>query len=191
MKKTAYIIPGFTESPRQKVYQEIARTFQAKGVSPIPVPVKWRRKVMSDYTREFLKKYPSKKFARVYILGFSFGAVMAFLTTPTIRPKALILCSLSPYFAADIPLLKKSWKRLVGQKRLTDFKQYDFNKTARQINCRTILLVGEKENQRVKDRVALANKRIKNSKLIVVPGSSHDIRNQKYLLAVKKVIRSL
>lgn len=116
MKKIAYIIPGYCESHlRQRGYDKIAKFFEERGIEPIHVEIDWEKnkpKRFSDYTKQFLDLYRKPKGTKVYILGFSYGATIAFLTASETRPKTLILCSLSPYFEEDLVRdMKPAWVR--------------------------------------------------------------------------------
>jgi len=58
-----------------------------------------------------LKIYQNFDNKNSLIIGFSFGAMVAFIASQKIRPKKLILCSLSPYFNEDLKKLRKGWKK--------------------------------------------------------------------------------
>ena len=95
MGKIVYIIPGHTEFIRYKRYKKILPLFTSKGFEVVPVEIKWKKHVMTDYVSQFLKEYKPKKGS--YIFGFSFGSMIALISARKVRPKAIILCSLSPY----------------------------------------------------------------------------------------------
>lgn len=100
---------------------------------------------MSDYVKQFRKQLYHAKDEEVYLFGFSFGAMVAFIASAEINPKLQLLCSLSPYFKEDLPHLKKSWKNYFGKKRMADMKTFSFNEFSRKTQCRTILVAGTKE----------------------------------------------
>mgnify|MGYP000845411952 FL=1 len=116
MKKIAYIIPGFKESSlRQSGYKKIAGYLKEKGIESIQVEIDWKYETparFKDFLAQFLNQYKRpKKDTEVYLVGFSFGAVTAFLAEAKIKPKALILCSLSPYFKEDLMKMRPSWQK--------------------------------------------------------------------------------
>ncbi len=192
MSKTVYIIPGFAEKAEDKKrYGKIIKFFEEKKFKVIPVKITWKRKVMTDYVEQFLcsfKKNPSEK---IYLFGFSFGAVIALLSSLKIKPEILILCFLSPFFKEDIPLTKKSWKKIIGKKRIADFKKYSFNEIAKKIEYKTFLIAGDKEGLEVDRRIKSAKKLIKNSELIISKNSKHNISQKEYIKTIEEVIMKL
>src|SRR3989338_505842 len=138
-----YIIPGFGQKTSQKEYREVIKRFKERKFTVIPIRISWKHRVMSDYVKEFLKQLKHKPSDRVCLFGFSFGAMIAFITAAQLKPRALYLCSLSPYFKEDLPSLKKWWKKYWGKQRMKDFHQFSFNKLAKDIRCKTVLIVGD------------------------------------------------
>jgi len=193
MKEIAYIIPGYCEShTRQRGYNKIAKFFEAQGIEPIHVEIAWKRKSperFSDYAEEFLKVYKKPKGAKVYVLGFSYGATIAFLTAPKTKPDALILCSLSPYFEEDLKDLKANWVRWF-RKNFTE-SDYSFQKLAPKVKSRTYLIVGDKEDKACLVRAKGARKGIVDSSLSVAEGAEHKIGQKEYLAAVERAISRL
>ncbi len=190
--KIAFIIPGFTEDSKEKKYQDIARMFQKRGIKPIIVGIDWKRKVMSDYVAQFLKEAEKCDAKEIYILGFSFGAVISFISSQKINPKTQILCSLSPYFKEDLPHIRARWKNFMGKKRIADFEcNFSAKKIAKSTKCKTYLLAGTEEGIEVERRFKATGKEIKNCESIKVHGSKHDISNPEYLNEISKIIKTL
>lgn len=193
MSKIAFIIPGYSESKKNNpAYNKIAGYFKAKGIQSVIVDMDWKYKTMSDYVEQFKQAYyKNKKGAEVYFLGFSYGAMVSFISSAELKPKVQILCSLAPYFKEDFPYIREWWKRYIGQARLADFHKISFNELSKKISIKTIILAGDKEGKEVDRRVKDANKKIKNSQLIIIPKANHRIQQDEYLAEVKKVIKSL
>jgi alpha/beta superfamily hydrolase len=193
MQKIAYIIPGNGEShKRQKGYDKVAEFFKERGITPIHVEISWNVKKPHQFEywkAQFLKKYKRPKNAKVYVFGFSFGAVIAFLAEPKTRPDNLILCSLSPYFVEDQPKLPAAW--LKWYKKNIQGSDYEFKKLAPHIRTKTILIMGDKEPSVVGIRARAAKKMIKKSSLVVAKGAKHRISQKEYLDGVRKVIEKL
>lgn len=192
MKKIAYIIPGFRHSTNAKEYKEVAKLFELRQIKTVPIKIHWKYRTMTDYVDEFLAQVKHEKDDEAYLFGFSWGAMIALISARKIKPKKLILASLSPYFREDLPAMKNWWRLNVGKKRELDFKKYEFNAIAKRINCPTILLAGEKECQkykRFKYRVNDAHKKIKNSKLIMILNAKHDLGQKEYLEAIKNLTK--
>ena len=190
MDKVVYIIPGFGESNKQRAYKQIASYFKSKGIKPISVDnIKWKYNTMSDYVTQLMKRY--KPNGETYILGFSYGAMLAFIASVKIKPKMQILCSLSPYFKEDLSHIPNTWKLYAGIKRINDHKNCSFNQLAKKTECKTTLLVGSKELKPVLRRANEAHKKLKNSKLIIIEGAKHKIAQKEYQKALKKIISNL
>ena len=188
--KIAYIIPGYNESHlKQRGYNKVAKLFEGSGITPIHVEIDWEHsnpKRFVDYTEQFLKVYKKPKNTETYILGFSYGAMIAFLTASKTKPTALIFCSLSPFFEEDLVDLKPSWVRWWRK----NFKEsdYSFTKIAPKIKSKTYLIVGEKEDESCIIRAKDAKKKIQDSHLSIAKGAKHKIGEQEYLEAVKRLI---
>ena len=194
MGKVVYIIPGFKESISRKGYQKVMEAFRQNGFDTIPIKVSWQGKVMGDYVEEFMHQVRHNSSDEVYLFGFSFGAIIAMISSIKLQPKTQILCSLSPYFKEDLKYLKKSWKKRVGKKRINDLKQFSFDNFARKINCKTILVAGTNECKKyplLKRRVIDAHKKIRGSELFLVKNAEHNISQKIYLTKLKEIISSL
>jgi len=200
MQKVVYIIPGSGESPREKCYQNIARWFSAQGIQPQLVSIHWNHRVMSDYIKEFLKKYKQthRRGDEIYLFGFSFGAMIVFISFAKIRPKTIILCSLSPYFKEDISNIPEKWMKgknknetLELQRGVKNLKNFSFRTFVRKVNSKTFILCGKEEHKLCINRSRNAKKEIKNSKLILIPETKHRLSNKKYLEKVREVIQKL
>lgn len=192
MKKVAIIIPGFGYSGKEKEYKKVAGFFAAKGIAPVVADIRWKRRTFSEYLAQFDDEYGKyfKNNKEVYVLGFSFGAMMSSVISSRHKSKVLMLCSLSPYFKEDLPRIKKWWKSWIGKGRLEEFKKLSFTNLAKNIKCKTFILAGNKEGPEVGYRAKDALKKIKNSKLIFIEGVKHDISDSRYLAKIKKVIIS-
>lgn len=187
--KIAYVIPGFNESAKQEKYRKITNHLKKKGIMPIEVKIKWKYRTMSDYINQFLKIYQNFDNKNSLIIGFSFGAMVAFIASQKIRPKKLILCSLSPYFNEDLKKLRKGWKKYVGKRRVKDLNNYSCNVLSKKIDCETILLVGDKEDKFIQKRVIKVGNKIKRGKVYFIKNAGHDIANKNYLKELLKHIK--
>lgn len=107
--KTIFIIPGFKEEPSDKQYKWMVNFFNEKGFFVKIYPVKWNYNTISNNVKSFKEYYLKHKTDNNYLLGFSFGAMIAFVSAPELKPDKLYLCSLSPYFKEDIKKIENSW----------------------------------------------------------------------------------
>lgn len=190
MQQTAFILPGFRESGEAKGYLEIAKIFSEHGCNTQIISIQWNRRTMSDYIDE-IRKAISGVSGEVYLLGFSFGAMIAAVIASEVKPQALFLCSLSPYFAEDLVRIPNSWKKAIGKRRMEDFATLSFKNIASDIFSRTFLFLGETEAKRypaIARRSEEANRLIKNSQLIRIPKGKHDLHQDNYANIVKNII---
>jgi len=193
MQKIAYIIPGFGESYKlKKGYNRIADFFIEYGIKPIHVQINWHDKKpyqFARYIKQFLSQYKKSKNTKVYILGFSYGATVAFLSESKTHSTALILCSLSPYFKEDLKRLNPKWIKSFRKDFINS--EYSFNKVAKKIKTRTYFVFGSKEDTSVSRRARAAKRLIKRSSLSIARGAKHNISQKEYLVQVKKIISKL
>ncbi|MFA5945360.1 MAG: alpha/beta hydrolase [Patescibacteria group bacterium] len=151
------------------------------------VPIKWNRRVMSDYVAEFEQQYKKYKTENNTVLGFSFGAMIAFISAPALKPNRLILCSLSPYFSEDLNTLKPWWKTILGTRRMQDFKQFRALQIAKQISAPATFFYGSVEAKlfpAIKPRIESIAKHLPKSKIIIVQNAPHAISHTEYQKAI-------
>jgi len=192
MNKGVFIIPASGQLISKNEYQQIKRLFESKKITPILVQITWKRRIMTDYVREFMDIYEKEKdrFDEVYLFGFSFGAMISFICCDKIQPKKLILCSLSPWFKEDIPFIPKSYLKMSGTKMIEDLKNYRFKDIVSRIKTDTTLVIGNRENDLIKRRSIQANNNIKDSKLIRTQ-ARHNISDKNYFNTIKDLIANL
>src|SRR5688572_27819883 len=101
-RKTIFIIPGYRHGPTNKAYQSLAQILKSEGYEPIVVAIPWKKSTISENTQHFLKTYNKTKAGKKYVMGFSYGAMIAFIAATKVDVEGLILCSLSPFFSEDV-----------------------------------------------------------------------------------------
>jgi len=191
MDKIAFIIPGYGHSAKTRGYRQIAKKFQQKGINPVIIKIKWSRRTLTSHISQFLEQAQRYNSKEIYCLGFSFGAMISFISSVKLNPKLQILCSLSPYFKEDLPHLKNWWLNYFGKKSITELKKYSAKKIANNIHCETIILAGTKEGIEIEKRAKDTHKLIKNSQIIFIKNSRHDISNREYFAEIEKIISKL
>lgn len=190
--ENALIVPGFNES-ENKYYRQLEKWFHDAGIAPKFVPIMWPRTVLTQNIEEFRKTYVHFNPDTTVIFGYSLGATIAFLAAAERSPAVLILASMAPWFAEDIPNRSKYHRQVVGKRRLDTYKTIRFADTVKSISSKTYLLVGEIEANRwpaFLTRAAAARDLISNSELLEVPRSEHSL-NQQYLEKISKIISEL
>ena len=190
MSKTIFLIPGFKTQITDPLYKELGSYLKSKNYTVQPVPVTWNNRTVTKNANEFVD-YFEKNMGKVnYVLGFSYGAVIALMTAEKIKPNKLILCSLSPDFKEDSKTMPTWLKKYIGVNRYIDTATRSANNLAKSLSVETVIMYGEKEGidyPQLKKRCEETAKFAKNSKIIVVKNAPHDISFPAYIEAVKKV----
>lgn len=184
-KKTVFVIPGYKQRPTNKAYKEIAKILKSEGYSPILINIPWSKTTISQNTDYFLKKYKKINTKKKYILGFSFGAMIAFLASTKVSVSGLVLCSLSPYFKEDLQINNRYYR---------DFSKLHCATLAKQIKAKQILMVyGTREEKSLKRRVTEAYDQISsvNKYLIPIRKTEHNIGHIRYLSKIHQIAKDL
>ncbi|MDO8551226.1 MAG: hypothetical protein Q7S03_00895 [bacterium] len=194
MKRTVFIIPGYRHQATDKAYKEIARRLKKEGYSPILVNIPWKQTTISENTRYFLKKYRNKKTRNSYLLGFSFGAIIAFLASTKVSVSGLILCSLSPFFKEDLPKFSDNVFSPLKAERYQDFSRLHCATLAKKIKAKQIhLLYGTKEASSLKKRVADTYDKIPTAHkyLISIKEVEHNIGDIRYINKIHQIAKEI
>ena len=189
--KTFFVIPGFKTQAKDRQYKWLVKFLEDKGIKVIKTPVFWNYKTLSENAEEFVSFFNKNKTKENYILGFSYGAVIALLTASLLNPKKIYLCSLSPDFSEDRSLMESSIKKYIGKKRYVDTKTRSGRKIAQELFVPAVIFYGEKEGKeypQLKKRCEETARLAKNSKLIVVKNSPHQIDFPLYVEAIKNTL---
>jgi pimeloyl-ACP methyl ester carboxylesterase len=189
--KTFFILPGFKESVEHDRYSWLVDFLHQKQYKVVAVPVIWNNKTLSQNTQDFVSFFETHKGDVNYILGFSYGAVIALMASSAIRADKLYLCSLSPDFSEDIDMMPPWIMRYIGKRRYTEAQTRRSTILARTLQTPTILFYGEAEGiafpslKICAERVArIAPHAIAHE----IPGASHDISHAAYQEAIIRAI---
>ncbi|OGD61677.1 hypothetical protein A3A71_00345 [Candidatus Berkelbacteria bacterium RIFCSPLOWO2_01_FULL_50_28] len=175
------------EGISSREYSKTIAAIKSKGYDVKFVPIKWRRTTIDDWVNELWKEYDKYNPGDVILAGFSFGAMTAFAAASKKNPKELWLFSLSPYFGEDMSSLKKSWRKSIGKRKAAAFERISSGAMAKSIECRTLLFIGEKEAKTyptLRVRANAVRGALKNSRLVVVPETEHDVSDDRYISAI-------
>ena len=187
-KKTIFIIPGFNHLPTDKAYKQIVKILKKDGYSPILVNIPWKKATILENTKYFLKEYKKINSKNKYILGFSFGAMIAFIASTKVRSNGLILCSLSPFFKEDLPVSK------IVAKKNKDFYKLRSVSLAKKIKSEQILMMyGAQEARSLIRRANDTFNHISsaNKFLFSIYKTEHDIGDKRYLNKIHQAARVL
>lgn len=145
--KKIFIIPGFKQKATDKSFVWLKRFLIAKGFSVSLVPITWERRTMTDYAVEFEGFYEKHKANDNYVLGFSYGAVIAFITANKLKPKKIYLCSLSSDFKEDVRSMKQWIVKYIGKRRMSDAMKRSGKEIAKNLIVPAVVFYGEKEGR--------------------------------------------
>lgn len=193
-RKTVFVIPGYKQLPTNKAYKAIAKILRSEGYRPILVTIPWKQSTISENTEYFLKRYKKVSMRKKYILGFSFGAMIALLASTKVNTSGLILCSLSPYFREDLAKIRNIWLSAATKKRYDDFSQMQCAEITKLVKTRKILMLyGALEERVLIKRVNQAFSQIaaKQKYLLPIRQTQHNIGDKRYLRTIHHVAKEL
>ncbi len=193
-KKTIFIIPGFRQLSTSKTYKTLAKTLKKEGYFPILVAIPWKNSTLSQNITYFMNEYKKIRRKKKYILGFSYGAMIAFIAATKVTASGLILCSLSPYFKEDVLEIKRKTTSPLMIKRYKDFLQFHCQTLVKQLKTQQILMLyGKKEAFLLIRRVKEAFKYMPSAhkQLLPIKNTDHNIGNKRYLNQIHKAVHIL
>ncbi len=192
--KNLFIIPGFGDSFLNKSYEYLLILAKKKEYNIYGVPIDWKYKTLNEYTKQFETFYNKHKGKSNTVLGFSYGAAIAFITATYLKPDVLILCSLSQTFKEDFDALNKHKVLIIksiGKKRWISGNSFEARKIAEKITSKTTILYGEleaKHSPQLEKRSLETSTLIKNVTLIKIKDTPHIIDSIGYQKTLAKII---
>ncbi len=182
MKKKLYLIPWLFQDATSNTYKPVTKLLQKQWYIVIPVQIDWKYKTMKEYVEQCIDfYYKTGADWDVHLFGFSYWAMIAIIVSSFLNIEAQFLCSLSPYFAEDLPYIPRYWKKYIWNKRVHYFKSLSFKQLAKNNNTKTYIFYWEKEHPTVEKRADNAWILLKNSKIIKIPDAVHDIWSTEYI----------
>lgn len=194
--KTVFTIAGFDLHNSSTIkLQLLNEGLRKKGYNVVPVDLTWKYKTHTQYIKEFINIYDKHKTKENIVLGNSFGAAVAFMSAPIVKPSKIYLCSLSPFFKEDRGKLSDDYAiDKFSKHRVEDFWTYSANDIAHGIvrqKISTIIVYGEKEHQTspvLVERCRQTAKIIAKSELIEIPNCPHNLSDETYSKAMIEMV---
>jgi hypothetical protein len=191
MELTHALLITSVEWPQSEIFDQIESYFAARNIQSARVRLHARFTTLSQNVDQF--SYPYAKYDRRHtvIFGFGLAAMCAFVTASQRPPAALILASLDPWFAEDIPVRSSLDVREASGARLKDFERYRFSDLVKTVSSKTIMLLGDEEAERTPpyfERAKAVIRALPGSELLMVPGVRHDLTHSTYLAAIKQAV---
>jgi pimeloyl-ACP methyl ester carboxylesterase len=188
------VIPGFTDQvvagKSSVIYKGLLTDLAKAGYKIVPIKINWRNKTIFDWINEADAQIVGIDPSETVLIGFSFGAMIACKLATKYPFKKVILCSLSSYWAEDLPNAKKWWLRMVGKKRTEAFKEYRFRGTVLNYKAKeTKVFLGAIEALHKKYPVMLergkkAGDQLPNASFNLIEGAGHNISHPNYRQAI-------
>lgn len=121
---TYIIIPGFGETGKEKEYSKIKMDLIKKNRNVIIYTPKWSYSIISNNFLDLQNFIRRKNLKKVSMIGFSFGAMLAYLYSQKYPNNThyIHLCSLSPYFKEVLSKIPSEAFTFFGRRRAYDFK---------------------------------------------------------------------
>lgn len=191
--KVIFIIPGYRQLPTSNAYKELSKILKTEGYSPVVVNIPWKNRTISQNAKYFIKKYEKTQAHKKYILGFSYGAMIAFVAATQVKTEGVILCSLSPYFQEDAFRFNNPTTQLMAE-RYMDFTSLHSKTLAKKLKTQHVLMLyGAKEAQALIKRVKETFEEISASQksIIKIRKTDHNIGNKNYLHHIHKAAHIL
>jgi pimeloyl-ACP methyl ester carboxylesterase len=149
---------------------------------------------MNDWVPEAEAQIKGADASQTLLIGFSYGAMISSVLATRHPFGRVFLCSLSPYFAEDIPRAKKSWLTMVGHRRVSVFERLPFASIVKDYKAKqTTVFAGEVEMAKRKfpmlgERGRAAGAQLPHTHFVAVPGAGHDISHANYRAAIKSYL---
>ena len=185
-KKKLYIVPGFGETTRMKNYREIKSFSKNNGFEVVSVKIEWDMdKTISDYIKEVESQIPQDE--ESVILGFSFGAFIAYNISKKYKRADFIFCTISPYFKTNLKDIPAESKGYFGSKFINDLDKYKIHSGTKN---RAWFLTGDQDwNIAIKTNQEACEKWGGKSDFILVNGAGHELSNINYSKRVKEILK--
>lgn len=150
----------------------------------------WRDGTVDDWARTVECVCAEYDPADTQIVGMSLGSVAAFIAVSrmVVKPRRLVLLSLSARFHEDLPNLPAEQTSRFTDAQLEAFRRHHFNELAHRVTCPTLLVMGEMEYREyptLSVRVEKAKELIPNAQFVVAEGAGHDVQHPGYREVLK------
>lgn len=193
-RKTFFIVPGFKQKAGSKSFLWLEKFLKEKGFIVVKVPIVWEYRTMKEYVEDFIEVYKRHQAEENYVLGFSYGAVIAFLSANALNPKKIYLCSLSPDFKEDVSAMTPWMQKYVGKRRIAYSLKTSGREVAKNLKIPSVVFYGEaevKDYPQLKIRAEETVKLATRSKLVAVEKSPHKIDFPAYKVAITKELKNI
>ena len=189
----ALIIPGMNQTNSTPGYDSIGAFYKTMGILPVYIDVDWRSVGFKKLSRTAFQidtmiqdSFPR---SRMYLFGFSFGAVISLKLSQLLHAQKIILCSMSPLFKEDRAYQIFPFKQLSGF--FLDFSSNGLSYAASKETC-VYFLYGDHDNFLI-NKAIIQNRKssFTCNETILIKNARHDISGRAYLTAISHLIHGI
>lgn len=178
MQKKVYFIPGWGETKKFKYSGKIIRALEKRG-AVIPLGYISKKGTTPSKNIKIILDQLKKPTSKDVLVGFSMGALYAYIISNKIKFKKVIICSIPPVLEKDLDVFsKKEVSFLFSKKEIEEFHKIKYAKPKSPV----IFVCGEKENKETIEKTKWLAKKFK-SKSIIIKNADHNLNN-KYIKTI-------
>lgn len=178
MKQKIYYIPGWGETKNFKYSKKIIQALEKNGEV---IPIKYISKKGTNPSRniEMILEQIKKPTKNDILIGFSMGALFAYILNTKIKFKKVIICSIPPVLEKDLDVFsKKEVSFLFSKKEIDEFHKIKYTR----LKSPAIFICGDKEKRETIEKTKWLAKKFK-SKSIIIKNTDHNLNN-KYIKTI-------
>jgi pimeloyl-ACP methyl ester carboxylesterase len=191
LHRACLVIPGLGEKPNDRSYLAVRWELEYLGWRVVPVKIDWSRTTLTDWLHQ-AEKIATKVGPIDIVFGFSFGAMIALLLASKTKISTIIAASPSPYFRECLASLPPLAEKMLGPRRMRDFEKYSLTELKKIRSRHVEILVGSDDFPPL---IAMTKKLLRilpsKAELTMIPGAPHDLGDERYVTAVKKVLATV
>jgi len=188
--RVVLILPGQGRTTTAPEYQTIGDSYARKGITPVYVEIHWQEVGLNDLAAAAAQisagarlSYPQARFC---LFGFSFGAVIAAKVSEALPAEQVLLCSMTPLLAGDLPYQVFPFRQVLHLLTIRARAPLEF---APNDGGRLVFLYGDSDSFLFNAAIIAHRQSIyPRSRTIIVPHACHAI-GAVYLAAIDQVVQ--
>ena len=186
----AIIIPGLGQSASSPGYDAVGAFYRGRGITPVFVNMNWKAAGVSRLGLAGMELdtmlHDSFPGARVYLFGFSFGAVVALEAARSVPAAHILLCSMSPLYREDRAFQIFPFRQLMGL-----FVPGDLSYAPNLGQCVTFLYADQDNFVISKAIIGHRKASFTCNETIIIDHARHDISGRSYLDTIRAIVQRI
>ena len=181
-KQKLYIIPGWGETPRFKNSRELIDIVSEK-YEVVPIRYVSKKGALLSENLKIVRDQLKSPTNKSIVLGFSMGALFAYILASEIKFEKVIICSISPILENDLDFYApKDVHKIFTDREIKNLKTLKYKK----LKCPAVFLYGDKEGEEETFRTKELYKK-NGGRIIVIKNQDHSMSGA-YLENIKKIL---